>query len=75
MIAASSKIPEREYHGIAWNGGLYATAIATAATAHGKTICVKAALRSVDILPQCSHRYSTVTLGDSLDRIVWDVAL
>jgi hypothetical protein len=70
MIAASSEIPEGEYQGIAWKGGPYATANAHAATAHGKTTCIKPALRSLAILLQCWHRYSTITLGHFLEKIV-----
>jgi len=69
MIAASSEIPEREYQGIAWKGGLYAIAKVHAARTHGNPTCIRPALRSVEILPQWSHRYSTVTQGFFLEKI------
>jgi hypothetical protein len=46
---------------------------ANAATANGKPRFISAGLRSVEILSQCWHLYSTVILGHLLEKTVRDV--
>jgi hypothetical protein len=46
---------------------------ANAATANGKPRFISAGLRSVEILSQCWHLYSTVNLGHLLEKTVRDV--
>jgi hypothetical protein len=55
---------------LAFTRMLYAMKKANAATANGKPRFIRAGLRSVEMLSQCWHLYSTVILGHPLEKIV-----